>query len=535
MQPGWTYLFEALYRDNRHVIPYHFETLVLLSAISPSGHELPSAAALQQLARQLGVMAVPCVEGTSSELTDRLAQSCRVVRALTAPSSDNSSSKSSTGGASGETRGSKISLADFSNPGPASSSSSSKNSAGNPKPAAFEGWVLQDHATGQRSKLVQFSFLKTGRAASHLLHPLAVWDAVYCGKSRVELMRGLPAHYQQEVDGVLTALEQQFWAVQQQLDRDLQCSWLCSMLGTAAVGAEGAEGAAVTVGVVQGTGVGVPGEGGRGVGVVAAASSHASAAGQPVDNAPAGPEEDSTDSVSSNSGGAAASGSGMQAVPVAAVQAELSKAAAPHTQAYKEALQYAQLKATSYVPSMFMKAASSDSGTSYRSLSSNSSDSYQPAPSLRGLLLSCIKPSTDGTLLGYTPSTAFQQTYCKGWAKGPQQGRVSVLAGEPLIHSMLDDQALMSVLGLVQGRRDVGRVLLVCRGRSKLLQGDAGFKAKAQQHGSSRSSRIKNGRHHQTGGSIVSTCSTLSDSYYDFYYESSRGYGYSDRSGYGSC
>jgi hypothetical protein len=218
----------------------------------------------------------------------------------------------------------------------------------------------------------------------------------------------------------------------------------------------------------------------------------------------------------------------MQAFPVAAVQAELPTAAAPHTQAYKEALQYTQLKATAYVPSMFMKTASSDSSTSYRSRSSSTGDSYQPAPSLRGLLLSCIKPSTDGTLPGYTPSPAFQQTYCKGWAKGPQQGRVSVLAGEPLIHSMLDDQALMSVLGLVQERRDVGRVLLVCRGWSKLLQGDAGFKAKAKQHESSRSSRINrttpsNRREHPK--------SALSD----FYYESSCGYGYSHRSSYGSC
>jgi hypothetical protein len=516
MQPGWTYLFEALYRDNRHVIPYHFEALLLLSAIDPSGHELPSAAALQQLARQLGVMAVPCVEGTSSELTDRLAQGCRVVRTLTASNSDNSSSKSSTGGASGGTRGSKISLAEFSNPGPASSSScSSSGSAGSSQPAACEGWVLQDHAKGQRSKLVQYTFLKTGHAASQLLHPLAVWDAVYCGKSRAELMRGLPAHYQQEVDAVLTALEQQFWAVQQHIDRDLQCSWL---LGTAALGAEGAKGAAAAAGVGGG-------EGGRGVDFTAAASPHASAAGQPVDNAPAGPEEDSTDSVSSSSGGAAASGSGMHAVPVAAVQAELSKAAAPHTQAYKEALQYAQLKATAYVPSMFMKTASSDSSTSYRSRSSSSSsDSYQPAPSLRGLLLSCIKPSTDGTLPGYTPSPAFQQTYCKGWAKGPQQGRVSVLAGEPLIHSMLDDQALMSVLGVLQERRDVGRVLLVCRGWSKLLQGDAGFKAKAQQHASSRSSRIN--------------MTTRSHSPDYAYYNERRAYRYgynSDSSGYGSC
>jgi hypothetical protein len=45
---------------------------------------------------------------------------------------------------------------------------------------------------------------------------------------------------------------------------------------------------------------------------------------------------------------------------------------------------------------------------------------------------------------------------------------------------MLTDQALVSVLGLLEGL-DIGRALLVCRGWSKLLQGDAGFMATAQQ------------------------------------------------------
>jgi hypothetical protein len=88
---------------------------------------------------------------------------------------------------------------------------------------------------------------------------------------------------------------------------------------------------------------------------------------------------------------------------------------------------------------------------------------------------------------------------------------------------MLDDQALMSVLGLVQGRRDVGRVLLVCRGWSKLLQGDAGFKAKAQQH-MPLSIRIN------------STISSHSPDYAYYIERRAYRYGYnSDSSGYGSC
>lgn len=108
-------------------------------------------------------------------------------------------------------------------------------------------------------------------------------------------------------------------------------------------------------------------------------------------------------------------------------------------------------------------------------------DSSDLAPSLRGLLLSCIKPSTAGTLPGYQPSKAFQQTYCKGWAKGPRQGRVSVLSPEPLILTKLTDQATMGVLGLLQQRREIGNALLVCRAWSRLLQGDAEFQQKAQQ------------------------------------------------------
>lgn len=34
-QPGWTYMFEAVYHDNVHVVPYPFEGLVLLGAVLP--------------------------------------------------------------------------------------------------------------------------------------------------------------------------------------------------------------------------------------------------------------------------------------------------------------------------------------------------------------------------------------------------------------------------------------------------------------------------------------------------------------------
>jgi hypothetical protein len=92
LQPGWTYLFEAVYRDNWHVIPYPFQALVLLGATDPQGNELPSAAALQQLARQLGVMAAPALAGTMPELTARLSVGCKLKEGATGAAASSTSS-----------------------------------------------------------------------------------------------------------------------------------------------------------------------------------------------------------------------------------------------------------------------------------------------------------------------------------------------------------------------------------------------------------------------------------------------------------
>lgn len=62
MRPGWTYLLEAVYSDNTLVISYAFEGLVLLTAVAPDGCELRGVAERQQLAAQLGVVAVPCLQ-----------------------------------------------------------------------------------------------------------------------------------------------------------------------------------------------------------------------------------------------------------------------------------------------------------------------------------------------------------------------------------------------------------------------------------------------------------------------------------------
>ena len=62
MQPGWTYLFEAVYAKTTIVVPYLFEGSVLLSAVAPDGCEVGNLGERQQLAAQLGVMLVPCLQ-----------------------------------------------------------------------------------------------------------------------------------------------------------------------------------------------------------------------------------------------------------------------------------------------------------------------------------------------------------------------------------------------------------------------------------------------------------------------------------------
>lgn len=512
LQPGWTYMFEALYYDNTHVIQYPFEALVLLAAVDASGHQLPSPAALQQLARQLGLLAAPSLEGTVPELTARLSQGCKL-----AHSSSSSTSSSTSGKAATAAKGRPSNrdaymqmLLDGQNSNHHNSSSSRQ------QPANFEGFVLQDPKSGQRYKLVHEAFHRTGHAASKLLHPLAVWDAVYCGQSRAELAQGLPAHYLAELDAMLTALEQPFWTVQQQLQNDLQLSWL--------PGSEPAQATAPLAVDVSATG---------GLSTAASGSSGSSAAANAA-APPAGSLEDDDTAggvfspASMPASGAHSSSSSASSISISesmpagvsiSGSSLVSDAVLPQIrQAYAEALQYAQHKNSTCVYSMFLQA-NSDSGLGRYG---RSTAKHGPAPALRGLLLSCIRPSTDGHMQGYTPSAAFAQTYCKGWAQGPKQGRVSVLDPEPLISQVLTDQALMAVLGRLEGR-DVGRVLLVCRAWSKLLLGDAGFMARAQQQcrdaGAGRSHVYKN----------------VSDSDYDEYdYVYARYSGYDSDRSYGS-
>jgi hypothetical protein len=62
-EPGWTYLFEAVFADNTMVVQYPFDAPVLLAAVSPDGAR-STHAACAALAARMGVMLAPSVEGT---------------------------------------------------------------------------------------------------------------------------------------------------------------------------------------------------------------------------------------------------------------------------------------------------------------------------------------------------------------------------------------------------------------------------------------------------------------------------------------
>lgn len=208
LAPGWTYLFEAVYRSSCHVVPYPFEGLVLLSAVGPDGMELPSPDERQALARQLGTMAAPCLEGPLAELHSRLARGAVPAAAAVSPAGRGSGSR---GG------GAELAV-------PRAGSAGKTELAA---PPSFEGWVLEA-SSGQRLKLVQAAFKRAGAAAVELLHPLVLWDAVRCGgASRAGLAVGLPPHMQRELHAELDAMEGQFC----QLSCQLAAAWTWAQQG----------------------------------------------------------------------------------------------------------------------------------------------------------------------------------------------------------------------------------------------------------------------------------------------------------------
>jgi hypothetical protein len=228
----------VVYRLNAHVVQYNFEGLVLLAAVAPDGRELPDGdPALPQLAQRLGVtMAAPCLRGTWGELVAELGRT-----------------PAAAGGSAVAGSGSRQEGSGSSRPRAVSG------------PPAFEGWVLTT-ADCSRHKLISEQY-KQASLAGQALHPLSVWDAVRCsGLSRAALLAGLPAHFQDELRGILDALTRRFCWVQQQLAAQLE-GGRSAALGVAgrAAGAAGQAGGAPAGRQGGGAAAGA-GQGGDGLG-----------------------------------------------------------------------------------------------------------------------------------------------------------------------------------------------------------------------------------------------------------------------------
>ncbi len=197
LEPGWTYLFEAIYDINRVVVPYAFEGLVLLGAVSPEG-AAASPQARASLSARLGIMSVPSLMGTPEELLLNLPGV-----AILPPRSI------SDGRHSGST------------------SHRHAAAAGGMCPPSFEGWILT-LSDGTHEKLVQAAYKRVSLAAK-AMHPLAVWDAVRTGgQSQAALVCGLPPHLRCEMLAILEALEDAFFRVRDDLSRLIKEQQDCS-------------------------------------------------------------------------------------------------------------------------------------------------------------------------------------------------------------------------------------------------------------------------------------------------------------------
>eukprot|EP00798_Chlamydomonas_sp_ICE-L_P024615 gene24615-10236_t len=300
-------------------------------------------------------------------------------------------------------------------------------------PLIGEGWVVCA-ADGSRHKIVQTANKQVSMAARHM-HPLTVWDAVRCGgKSRVQLTCCLPRHLAREMHAILDALSDQY---------SVQSRRLCSMLKNQECG----HGPSSEADEEDG--------GWRLMASLSLEPKHDSACVPAVSpcrvcGCPAELDEHGDRICYCDT----CHGSGRQCTPRSWKW--------PFT--LTEAITNGALNSgVSKVPSMFLRSARSAAAT----------DDIYRFPSLRGLLLDEVKPPRDGSLLGYSPSSMFKQTFVKGWVKvGPVDDRMGPQS-LPLI-LQLPDHGQMVFLELLRGR-ELMHAMLVCKSWMRLMYGDPRF------------------------------------------------------------
>ena len=153
-EPNWTYLFEAVFKDNAVVVQYAFDAAVLLAAFAPDGTRLTHNGCTA-LARKMDVMLAPSIMGKLLEFEQMLIP------------------------------------------------------PRNTPPPSYEGWIVTQ-MDGSNTKRVIPAY-KEASMAKDKLHPLAVWDRVRTGgMARDEMLRGLAAHHVVELTHILDALQGEY-------------------------------------------------------------------------------------------------------------------------------------------------------------------------------------------------------------------------------------------------------------------------------------------------------------------------------------
>ena len=168
LKEGWTYAFEAVYRNNTVVVPYPFEGLVFLNAWTPDGWSWPHSPFGDS------IICTPSLACHASETNQLLLTSER-------------------------------------------------------GPPTFEGWVLQTK-DGRQLKWVQDAYKHASRLITRNLHPLAVWNEIRMGGNG-STDRQMPEHCVAEKRTMLAALEQAFddelqqWSASVEVDFDATNTW----------------------------------------------------------------------------------------------------------------------------------------------------------------------------------------------------------------------------------------------------------------------------------------------------------------------
>ena len=198
-----------------------------LEELSAAKQQPVPPSSLQVLAEQLGVLAVPTLTGTLPELLQRFQETSTEGKRVSGKPQVQAHMRWGSSDSLYDVYGHCM---DGSSRDPLlrwkemrdaiieqHSNSSSSCSRGSLCVPTSEGWVVQEHATQQRHKLIMPAFKRVSNAG-RLLHPLSVWDAVRnTGASAAELSAGLPPHYRKELQAILDALQEQYNGAWQQL------------------------------------------------------------------------------------------------------------------------------------------------------------------------------------------------------------------------------------------------------------------------------------------------------------------------------